>query len=130
MNKNECIALLEKYITSWLTQDKQLFLDTLADPLDIRECYGASYATKAEAEAWFSQWNKLGRVFDWHIHDTFFDSERRLLFVTWEFNHQYPGIPEPHFDGITIMSAKDGKINFLHEYETKHERFYPYKQDK
>lgn len=127
MNKDKCITLLQQYITSWLTKDKQLFLDTLADPIDIRECYGASYSTKTQAEAWFTEWNKRGSVLDWNILDTFFDAQRNILFATWEFNHCYPDVSETRFDGITIMAAHDGKITFLHEYETKHKRFYPYK---
>lgn len=127
-SKVENISLLEKYIKSWLIQDKEMFLNTLNDKVDIRECYGASYACKSEAEAWFTEWNKRGKVLDWKILDVFFDSERCLLFATWEFNHRYPGINEPRFDGITMMAVENGKITLLYEYETRHERFYPYKE--
>jgi len=118
--------LLSRYIQSWIRQDKQMFLDTLSDKVDIRECYGASYTTKDEAEKWFSEWNNLGKVLTWEINDTYFDSEQEILFCTWEFNHHYPGYSPSLFDGITVLKIQDNKIFMLHEYETKHQRFYPY----
>lgn len=126
-NKKDHEELLQRYIDSWLKRDKQSFLNTLANSIDIRECYGASYSTKREADIWFTEWNKLGKVLDWRIQETYYDCEKDLFFATWVFHYQYPDITEPIFDGITIMKAKDGKIVKLHEYQTKHKRFYPYK---
>ena len=114
MEKKEYIDILERYIDGWLLQDKEMFLDTPTETVDIRECYGASYNCKSEDEAWFTVWNKRGKVLDWKILDTFFDLERFLLFATWEFNHQYQGINEPRFDGITMMAVENEKITLLY----------------
>ena len=112
---------------SWLANDKRRFTGTLADIIDIRECYGASYSTREEAEEWFIQWNKRGKVLEWRITDTFYDAEKKLLFAAWVFHYDYPGAAEPLFDGMTMMAAPHGKITMLYEYQTKHQRFYPYR---
>lgn len=123
--------LLQQYMESWIRQDKQMFLDTLASVVDIRECYGASYSTKEEAEVWFTEWNKLGKVLDWEMKEVYFDSAKQLLFATWKFHYFYPNAPTDYFDGITVMSMENERITLLllYEYETKHERFYPYRKE-
>ena len=128
MKKSFDYLLFENYIDSWLTKDLKLFLSLLSSDIYIRECYGATYLSLAQAEKWFIHWNQPdnNKVLSWKICKHYYDFDEGVSIFEWSFAYVYKG-EESSFDGASFVSTKDGKITNLKELQISDKLYFPYK---
>lgn len=91
MKKSFDYLLFENYIDSWLTKELKLFLSLLSSDIYIRECYGATYLSLAQAEKWFIHWNQPdnNKVLSWKICKHYYDFDEEVSIFEWSFAYIY-----------------------------------------
>lgn len=129
MTESEAKRALDGYIASWLTQDRNLFLDSLSESIVYSESYGPIYRNKSECAQWFDEWNKDSQVTQWEIRDFAFDPANGKIAFEWFFECDYKG-NLAGFDGCSFMILTDRRFSRISEYKTDAERYYPYGDDK
>ena len=129
MKETEAEKLLHDFISSWLSKDVTLFLQTISDNIVYSECYGPIYANKAECEQWFTEWNKERRVTKWDITDFAFDELNTKISFEWFFECDQSG-DIYSFNGCSFMKILDNQFISINEYKTESDHYYPYNNDK
>lgn len=120
------LELAKKYIQAWKNKNVGDFLDSLADKVWIKECYGAAYRGKEECQKWFTHWNQSDDNFinEWKINEAIVSQNKVIL--VWTFDYVYKGEANI-FDGCSVMEFSDNKIIKLQEFEAKYGTYFPYK---
>ena len=124
--ESEAKELLDKFISSWLRQDIDVFLGLLSDDVVYTESYGPVYSNKTECEKWFEEWNKDSKVLQWTIDGFFFDRRCGRIIFQWFFECDYKGTIA-NFNGSSFIVVSDNLITSVTEYKTESEHSYPYK---
>lgn len=65
------------------------------------ESLGSNYEGLAKIKIWFTEWNQLGRVTQWEIHQLFHKDNRTI--VTWTFLSEMKNRSGEHFDGVSFI---------------------------
>lgn len=121
--------IFETYVEAWLKKDLTQFLTILSKDIVITECYGPQYQGKKECQKWFLDWTKPfdNSVRNWTVKESYFDGATG--FFTWTFDDIYQG-KSGLFDGISLVKFDGNFISEIQEFEMKHEKRRPYKEEK
>lgn len=117
-------ALLRAYLDAWLTGNSAVLDDVFSPDVVYSECYGPEYRGLAQVKLWFSDWNRVGTVLEWHIK-RFIHQDDTTAFE-WRFRNRYFD-KEDCFDGVTLADFDAaGKIVSLKEFYSRSEHILPY----
>lgn len=110
----------------WLTKDFSDLDDLFASQCVYEECYGPTYSNLAEIKRWISDMVYRQTVSAWTIHEYFHAPHDTT--VTWTFTSS-EGDGFHTFDGVSIIHFTDSRrIDHVREFESTHERTYPYQE--
>jgi ketosteroid isomerase-like protein len=118
------IELIKHYFNRWLTKN-QSDLNTVFIPnAHYIECYGAEYNGIDEIKQWMVHKFKVQTVTQWDIKHIYHDGD--IYTVEWLFACLDNG-KKFKFDGVSLITFRDGLIAEVKEFESKHQHYRPYK---
>ncbi|MCH3996345.1 nuclear transport factor 2 family protein [Lactobacillus sp.] len=122
MNNKE--RIIQEYFYSWINQSDKIIKNCFDEKAFYSECYGPIYRNKEEILAWFNDWNKKGKVFQWNIKRII--TKGNISIVEWYFQCRYLN-KDSDFDGVSLIEFNDSnKIKSIKEFQSKSEHYYPY----
>ena len=117
--------IVRYYFQSWIDKDRSVVDGCFAQAIRYVECYGPVYEGLAQVQQWFDEWNRKSSVLEWRIDRIV--EVGNTCFVEWFFNCDYEG-SVGGFDGVSIIEFDaDNRIALVKEYQSKHERHFPYR---
>lgn len=116
--------LIEHYFNMWLTKNRLSIDDIFTSTVHYVECYGAEYYGINELKQWMDHKFKHQTVTQWFIENIYHDDN----IYTVEWTSACIDRDKPFkFDGVSLITFKNGKIAEIKEFESKHKHYRPYK---
>jgi hypothetical protein len=110
------MSALTRYIEAWVANDVDKIAESVAESCVIAECYGPVYRGRERVREWATAWFAAGGiVHTWTVTDRFEADGRES--AQWAFECTWRGI-RSSFEGCTISSSTDGRIESLREYQS------------
>lgn len=125
---NEQERIIREYFQMWISRDFTSIDKIFDKDIFYRECYGACYSNLREIHLWLNKQLDRQKVLSWTIDNIY--SVNNDYFVTWTFKAKEG--KEYIFDGISKITfdIPSNKIIEISEFETKHDIYYPFKDNK
>ena len=118
------LEIIRLYFDCWLSQNPEYLPQIFSKDIVYTECYGPQYQGIEQILHWFRDWNKIGKVLEWNLLETW-DYDDTLI-VKWFFRYKYQNNSDC-FDGISLIHFDElNKICSIEEFKSVHIHVFPY----